>query len=104
MTLNEYQKSALKTAHYPHVGHNLLNPVLTLVEETGEFAKSMNQVKEKTLHLYHREEGLLVAKDLGDILWCVAMIAHEMDMDLDTIAKININKLTERYARTSSNH
>jgi len=40
-----------------------------------------------------------VAKELGDILWFVAMIAERFDLKLGTIARNNLKKLASRKAR-----
>lgn len=40
-----------------------------------------------------------VAKELGDVLWFVAMLADDLGYNLDTIAQMNIEKLSSRAAR-----
>jgi NTP pyrophosphatase (non-canonical NTP hydrolase) len=40
-----------------------------------------------------------MAKELGDVLWYVAQIATELDLDLDDIGAANIDKLLSRQRR-----
>jgi NTP pyrophosphatase (non-canonical NTP hydrolase) len=40
-----------------------------------------------------------VAKELGDVLWFVALLADDLGYNLDTIAQMNIEKLSSRAAR-----
>lgn len=47
----------------------------------------------------HRDS---VTKELGDILWCVAAVAADYNIDLQTIAEVNIHKLQGRKARNTT--
>lgn len=38
-------------------------------------------------------------KELGDILWCLAAVAQDMDTSLEEIASLNIAKLSSRSVR-----
>ena len=38
-----------------------------------------------------------MAKELGDIAWYLAIAAHALGYDLDTILTMNVQKLYERY-------
>jgi NTP pyrophosphatase (non-canonical NTP hydrolase) len=40
-----------------------------------------------------------VAKELGDVLWFVAMLADDLGYNLDTIAQMNVEKLSSRAMR-----
>lgn len=44
----------------------------------------------------HRDS---VTKELGDILWCVAAIAADYSIDLQTVAEVNIHKLNHRKSK-----
>lgn len=96
MNFNEYQKFARKTAIYPNVGNNLTYPVLGLNGETGE-------VSEKVKKLIRDKHGIVdddfintIIDELGDVLWYIAAIASELEVDLEVIAVNNIFKLTNR--------
>ena len=90
---NSYQRSASKTAIYPDE-HRILYPALGLAGEAGEVA---NKVKK-----YMRDghlDTMDLAKELGDVLWYVAMVANDIDFDLSQIAELNIQKLNSRMER-----
>jgi NTP pyrophosphatase (non-canonical NTP hydrolase) len=36
---------------------------------------------------------------LGDVLWYLAVLAHDLDISLDDIAKYNLDKLQSRKQR-----
>jgi NTP pyrophosphatase (non-canonical NTP hydrolase) len=40
-----------------------------------------------------------MAKELGDVLWYVAQLATELELDLDKIAQANLDKLLSRQRR-----
>jgi NTP pyrophosphatase (non-canonical NTP hydrolase) len=99
MDLNKYQTEALKTAVYPNMGSNFPYPALGLAGEAGEVADKLKKV-------IRDNEGVLtdpvrdaVAKELGDVLWYVSVLAYELDYDLETIAQNNLAKLASRQER-----
>ena len=99
MTPNEYQDRALDTAIYPNRGANFVYPALGLMGEAGE-------VSEKLKKVIRDEGGVLtdttrdaVAKELGDVCWYVAVLAAELDYDLEEVMQINIDKLASRQQR-----
>ena len=99
MDLNDYQLSALVTAVYPNRGSNFAYPALGLAGETGEVADKLKKV-------IRDHDGVLtdpvrdaVAKEIGDVLWYVAVLAAELDYDLETIAQGNLDKLASRQQR-----
>lgn len=96
MNFNEYQQKALETAVYPNIGNCLYYPVLGLSGEAGEVA-------EKVKKLYRDDAGILkperkdsIKKELGDVLWYVAMVAWECKLELNDVAETNVTKLHER--------
>ena len=99
MDLNHYQTTALETAIYPNQGQNFTYPVLGLLGEAGEVADKLKKV-------IRDDDGVLtvsvrdaVAKELGDVLWYLAVLSYELDYDLNTIAQNNLDKLASRKAR-----
>jgi len=99
MDLNHYQTTALETAIYPNQGQNYTYPVLGLLGEAGEVADKLKKV-------IRDDDGVLtdsvrdaVAKELGDVLWYLAVLSYELDCDLNTIAQNNLDKLASRKAR-----
>lgn len=91
MTLNEYQTKAMSTL-LP-TANNLHYMLYNLQAEVGEltsiFAKAIRDGS------YSRDSAL---KELGDVLWQVAGVCHVLDVDMETVAKINVDKLAARKA------
>jgi len=98
MELNEFQKKAKSTAIYPKTierYHNLVYPALGLAGEAGEVAEKIKKLfrKDNELTSEKKEE---IAKELGDVLWYIAMLADELGYTLEDIAEKNALKLSER--------
>lgn len=98
MNLNEYQDQAITTAVFPK--HQAL-PYLAL-GLSGEAAEVANKVKKVIRGDYDddpekAEEALTgIAKELGDVLWYIAVLARELDTPLSAIAGSNLDKLRHR--------
>jgi NTP pyrophosphatase (non-canonical NTP hydrolase) len=99
MDLNDYQQSALVTAIYPHRGSNFAYPALGLAGEAGEVADKLKKVIRDNDGVLTDPVRDAVAKELGDVMWYVAVLAAELDYDLVTIAQNNLDKLASRQER-----
>lgn len=71
----------------------LLMGCLGLAGESGEL---LDLFKKWIFHGKPLDESH-AKKELGDVLWYVAEIAHSMGWDLDEIMSMNIDKLRARY-------
>ena len=100
MTLNDYQKKAIST--------NLKNddPVLELMQQVlglGDEAGEVQAVFKKWLRDDKADLKKLnvssLKKELGDVLWYVAMVAHDLGLSLGEIAQANVDKLADRQNR-----
>ena len=95
MTINEYQTAALRTAQTDKLTANelLLNSALGLCGESGEVADLL-----KKYHFQGHDLDLdHVAKELGDISWYLAVGAYAIGLDLESIFRMNKEKLEARY-------
>ena len=92
MELNEYQNRAEETL-LP-TSDNLNYLALGLASEAGEFAG-----KAKKLIRDGEFDDKAAMKELGDVLWYVAMAARKLGYTLEQVAEINIAKLRDRQAR-----
>lgn len=100
MELNEYQKKALLTALYDKK-YKIIYPALGLGNETGEV---LGKIKKwlrgddggGDINIERRE---VLKEELGDVLWYLAVLSKDLDLDLETIAKCNIEKLQSRKER-----
>lgn len=94
MTINEYQKLAMKTLN-PELAEKdvLINGVMGLCGESGE---AIDIVK-KWLAQGHELDKEKLAKELGDICWYLAETATALGYSLEDIMTANIEKLRKRY-------
>lgn len=94
MTPNAYQHEALRTAPTGIGDLNLLlNGVMGLAGESGE---AVDLVKKYVFHDHELDKEHL-AKELGDVAWYLAVTAYAIDYDLETILRMNVDKLRKRY-------
>jgi NTP pyrophosphatase (non-canonical NTP hydrolase) len=99
MDFQDYQERSRSTARYPQAGSNPIYPTLGLCGEAGEVADKVKKVlRDQGGHFdaQVRDDLLL---ELGDVLWYVAQLATELDLNLDAIAEANLAKLASRAAR-----
>lgn len=99
MTFNEYQKRALETAIYPAKGQNFSYPALGLVGEAGEVAEKIKKIIRDKDGILSEVDKFEITKELGDVLWYIAILAEEMGFDLEEVAKMNLEKLASRKER-----
>lgn len=96
MTLNEYQKEAMRTASGVTSASNdnlLLNGAMGLNGEAGEVI----DILKKHIFQGHGLDKEHIAKELGDCLWYIAIAAKGAGYTLDEIAGMNKEKLRSRY-------
>lgn len=99
MELSDYQERSRVTAVYPDAGANLLYPTLGLCGEAGEVAEKVKKMVRDDGGVLSDERRAALAGELGDVLWYVAQLASEAGLDLDVIARDNLNKLRSREQR-----
>ena len=94
MTINEYQKLAMRTSNkaMSTVDH-IMNGALGLTGESGEVA----DLVKKSFMQGHLLDAEHIAKELGDICWYIAETATAIGYDMETIMQMNIDKLLKRY-------
>lgn len=91
MEFSEYQELASRTDNHHELA--ILNYALGLAGEAGEVTEL---IKKDWFHGRTIDRDLLAA-ELGDVLWYVAALARRHGLDLDAIARGNIEKLMARY-------
>jgi NTP pyrophosphatase (non-canonical NTP hydrolase) len=99
MEFNEYQKLAIKTAIYPPVGKGYVYPTLGLAGEAGEVAERVKKIFRDHGGEMTPEDKELLVKELGDVLWYISAISHELEVSLEEVAKQNLIKLSDRKER-----
>ena len=102
MTFKEYQSEAVSTAIYPdHL--EILYPSLGLAGEAGEVCEKVKKIFRDNEGVVTEEKRQDLQKELGDVLWYIANIASDLQLDLQTIADANIAKLKSRKERNVLN-
>ena len=118
MTINEYQKLALRTespkgfhegagavlrafamlgvVSNPEEDMSLVRLLEGLMGIAGEGGEASDILK-KVLFQGHTLDREHIAKELGDVSWYVALAADAIGYDLETIFQMNIDKLRARY-------
>lgn len=93
MDFNEYQKLAMRTASVSDNSSLILNGALGLAGESGEVVDHIKKV----LFQGHELDKEHLVEELGDICWYLAISSKGLGYDLETIFKMNVDKLIERY-------
>jgi NTP pyrophosphatase (non-canonical NTP hydrolase) len=98
MELAEYQRLSRRTAEYPRSAW-LSYPALGLAGEAGEVAEHAKKAIRDDGGSVTDERRAAMAKELGDVLWYVAQLASELELELEQIAQANLEKLLSRQRR-----
>ena len=109
MTGSEYQKLAMRTndgesterlGFLTSIDENtvvdfggLINGCLGLAGESGE---TLDMIKKWVFHEKELDKEHL-KKEIGDVMWYVAMICESAGFDLDDVLQTNVDKLKARY-------
>lgn len=98
MELTDYQISALETAVYPEQ-YNIIYPALGMAGEAGEVADKVKKVIRDNNSQFTEEKKREIAKEIGDVLWYCAVLAHDIGFSLEEVGRMNIDKLKSRQKR-----
>ena len=77
----------------------MISAELRLSGEAGEVAEEVKKVIRDKGGEFDDDTRLAICKELGDVLWYVAQIASELDLDLSNVAQGNLDKLADRAKR-----
>jgi NTP pyrophosphatase (non-canonical NTP hydrolase) len=98
MDLGHYQNLSRRTAQYPREAW-LTYPALGLAGEAGEVAEHVKKAIRDDAGEITDERRAAMAKELGDVLWYTAQLATELGLELEDIARANLEKLLSRQRR-----
>lgn len=99
MNFDEYQSKATTFANNSLGKYTALATwSLGIAGEAGEVA---DHVKKYIGH-GHPLDKEKIAKELGDVLWYLAMMSDQLGLDLSDVAEMNIKKLKKRYGEKFS--
>lgn len=96
---NAYQYYSRQTAIYPNKGSNFIYPSLGLAGESGEVCEKIKKVIRDKNGIIDDETKLALSKEIGDVLWYVSNLASELNLNLQDIARENLEKLYSRMER-----
>lgn len=98
MDLRRYQNQAKRFAIYPQ--RDLITSVmycaLELANEAGEVAGKIKKIFRDDDGIITEEHKEALKKELGDVLWPLAQLCTELEIDLGIVAMMNISKLRKR--------
>jgi NTP pyrophosphatase (non-canonical NTP hydrolase) len=99
LTFDEYADFAKRNAVYPGFGQGSVYPLLGLCGETGEVAEAWKKMVRDKGGKIDLEFLATIKKELGDVLWYLWALGHELGFSLEDIANTNIRKLLDRKDR-----
>lgn len=100
MNFNEYQKKALTTA--------ITNPdplmdktiwAMGIAGEAGEVIEKWKKIVAYKKGKISKEDLDELKKELGDVVWYVAVLADSLGLSLEEVMKQNLKKLADRKKR-----
>jgi NTP pyrophosphatase (non-canonical NTP hydrolase) len=101
VNLNEYQELALQTASPKEKKNELFHLVLGLCGEAGEVAEKIKKIIRDRDSDFGQLDLNDLTKELGDVLWHIAVVGKYFDISLEDIGAKNIEKLASRLERGS---
>lgn len=100
LDFDEYQERALDTAIYPGRGTVMGLAYCGLgLGEAGEIQGKIKKILRDTDGKWSPEQAKEIAKEMGDELWYLAVLAAELGYTLEEIASMNLDKLGDRKDR-----
>ena len=93
--MDKIQERALETWYEENHGlhFDFVPSTLGLVGEAGEFADLIKKLQFKPGAEISMSD---LSNELGDVLYYVAILAHQIGFDLDAISRLNYQKLQDR--------
>lgn len=98
-----YQNEACKFNLTKDKWDSIIEKTLGLVGEAGEVSEVIKKVLRDKDKLFSSKDLLKIEYELGDVLWYIAVLADELDLNLDEIMSKNLNKLKSRRERNVLN-
>jgi NTP pyrophosphatase (non-canonical NTP hydrolase) len=95
MKFSEYEELVKETAVYPAT-HRILYPALGMAGEAGEVANKVKKIIRDGVDSQPEDWRTQIAKEIGDVMWYCAALAHDLNVPLSLIAAQNKDKLLAR--------
>lgn len=103
MNFNDYQRQALTTAYTdPDYKDTLMDTTIWVMGVAGEAGEVVEKWKKIVAYQSGKitpedTEGL--KKELGDIVWYIAVLANSLGLSFEEIMQLNVTKLKSRKQR-----
>jgi NTP pyrophosphatase (non-canonical NTP hydrolase) len=100
MTFDEYQKRALTTAIYnPDPLMDKTIWVMGVAGEAGEILEKWKKIVAYKDGVVSDEDKAELGKELGDVVWYIAVLSEQLGLSFDDIMQKNLDKLMSRKER-----
>lgn len=100
MKFDDYQKQALTTAKFSDEElKDIMHWVLGVTGEAGEIAEKVKKIIRDKNGVFTPEDKLELSKEIGDVLWYLATLSHQLGVPFSTVANGNLEKLKSRKER-----
>lgn len=100
MKFDDYQKQATVTALYSGDDFmDLLHWTLGVGGEAGEITEKVKKIVRDKKGVVSQADREDLMKEIGDVLWYLALLAKHLGYSLDEVASQNLAKLKSRHSR-----
>ncbi|HJQ08292.1 MAG TPA: nucleoside triphosphate pyrophosphohydrolase family protein [Candidatus Saccharimonadales bacterium] len=100
MTFDEYQQQAPATlVRHPDPLMNKTILAMGVAGEAGEVLEKWKKIVGYKEGVISDEDRAELGKELADVIWYIAVLAHELGLSLDDLMKQNQEKLLSRKKR-----
>lgn len=103
LTLNAYQAETSVTAIYKQP---VIYTALGLVSEAGEIAGKLKKIMrdynisaDDLCHFLKDHQRAELAAEIGDVLWYCSQLSRDLNISLNEVATMNLEKLSSRKIR-----
>ena len=97
-TFDDYQAAAIQAAVYPD-DIRILYPALGLAGEAGEVANKVKKIYRDDGGRITDDRRVQVSKELGGVLWYVAAVCTDLNLNMGDVARENAAILASRQQR-----
>jgi len=107
MKFSFYQRKAHETAQYPIIvvfsqdlqqktSVPFLYPAIGVSSEAGELLEKVKKIIRNNNGVINQNEITEITKEIGDVLWYLSELCSCFNLNMDDIAKNNLDKLRKR--------
>jgi NTP pyrophosphatase (non-canonical NTP hydrolase) len=100
MKIEDYLLASERTLIDKGQDMNLLHAAMGISTESGELLDAFK----RKLFYGKPLDVVNVKEEIGDIMWYIAILMRELDLDFEEMLQLNIDKLKARFPEKFSNH